>query len=174
MPTRDRLTRTFLLLVRACIVLNIAAVVGAVVLALGSLIFAGPIEARLIAKYRGGVAPADVLALVRFLFLLVLPAGVAIDRLFRALAAMLRTVLDGEPFAPANAARLRTIGWSLLALQILDLVMGLTVWWAQAKGLDTIGWQPALTGWLGVLVAFVLARVFATGARLREDAEGLV
>ena len=86
----------------------------------------------------------------------------------RALAAMLRTVLDGEPFAPANAARLRTIGWSLLALQILDLVMGLTVWWAQAKGLDTIGWQPALTGWLGVLVAFVLARVFATGARLRS------
>ena len=29
-------------------------------------------------------------------------------------------------------------------------------------------------GWLGVLVAFVLARVFATGTRLREDAEGLV
>lgn len=174
MPDRDRLTRTFLLLVRASIVLNIVAVALAVLLALGSLVFAGPIEAQLAAKYRGGVAPADALALVRFLLLLALPAGIAIDRLFRVLAAMLRTVIDGEPFAAANAGRLRTIGWSLLALQVLDLAMGAATWWGQARGLDALGWQPALTGWLAVLVAFVLARVFAAGTALREDVEGIV
>lgn len=174
MPNRDRPTRILRLLARACIFLNILAVVLAVALALGSLIFADPLEARLAAKYRGGIAPADALALVRILLLLALPAGVAIDRLFRALAAMLRTVIDDEPFAAANAARLRIIGWSLLALQLVDLAMGAATWWAQARGLDAIGWQPALTGWLAVLVAFVLARVFAAGTALREDVEGTV
>jgi hypothetical protein len=174
LPTRDRLTRPFLALVRACVVLNFVALGLALLVFVGSWVFAAPIEARLVAKYQGRVPVAETLGLVRFLLLLVLPAAWAIDRLFRALAAMLRTILDGEPFAAANAVRLRTIGWALLALQLIDLAMGAATWWASARGIDTVGWQPALTGWLAVLVAFVLARVFAAGTRLSEDVEGLV
>ena len=41
-----------------------------------------------------------------------------------ALLAILATVRSGDPFTLVNAARLRAIGWALLALQLLDLGMG--------------------------------------------------
>src|SRR5215218_332916 len=40
------------------------------------------------------------------------------------LLAMVRTVRAGDPFVAANAHRLQTIAWSLLALQLLSIVIG--------------------------------------------------
>ncbi|KQT34900.1 hypothetical protein ASG29_01735 [Sphingomonas sp. Leaf412] len=174
MPTRDRFIATCLTLVRVLIGLNIVGAILAIALFVATVVFAGPLESQLAAKYAGRIAAADGVAFVRFLALLVLPCAWAIHRLFAALAAILRTVQGGDPFIADNAARLRTIGWSLLAIQLLDLVLGAATWWATARGLDMAGWQPGLTGWLGVLIAFVLARVFTIGARLREDVEGTV
>lgn len=150
-----------------CLVLFAAALVA-------SFVFHRPIEARLALKYAGVVEPATVLGFVRALMAAALVAAWPIEQLFRALAEMLASVRAGDPFTAGNEARLRTIGWALLALQLLDLVLGGAVWWARAHGIEAVDWTPSLTGWLGVLVAFVLARVFAAGTSLRDDAAGTI
>ena len=91
------------------------------------------------------------------------------------LLAMVETVRQGDPFVSANARRLQAIAWALLGLQILSIAIGLL-----AKAASTPGHPVHLdagfsvTGWLVVLLAFVLARVFAEGAMMREDLEGTV
>jgi hypothetical protein len=88
---------------------------------------------------------------------------------------MVETVRAGDPFVAANAGRLQAIAWSLLALQVLSLMIA-----AIAKAVSTPDHPLHLdagfstTGWLAVVLTFVLARVFAEGARMREDLEGTV
>jgi hypothetical protein len=91
------------------------------------------------------------------------------------LVAMVETVRAGDPFVAANANRLRTIAWTLLALQLFSLVIG-----AIAEAISTPA-HPiemdagfSISGWLAVLLTFVLARVFAEGALMREELEGTV
>ena len=93
----------------------------------------------------------------------------------RRLLAIVETVRVGDPFVSANATRLQTIAWVLLALQVLSLVIG-----AIAKAVSTPA-HPlqldagfSISGWLAVLLTFLLARVFAEGTRMREDLEGTV
>src|SRR3977135_1166807 len=40
------------------------------------------------------------------------------------LLAIVGTVREGDPFVAANASRLQTIAWSLLALQLFSIVIG--------------------------------------------------
>ena len=91
------------------------------------------------------------------------------------LLAIVETVRAGDPFVAANAARLQTIAWILLALQVLSLVVG-----GIARNISTPG-HPidvdagfSVSGWLAVLLTFLLARVFAEGAIMRDDLEGTV
>jgi len=91
------------------------------------------------------------------------------------LLAMVDSVRAGDPFVATNASRLRAIAWALLALQLLSIVIG-TI----AKALSTPA-HPlnldagfSINGWLAVLLTFVLARVFAEGALMREDLERTV
>jgi hypothetical protein len=91
------------------------------------------------------------------------------------LLAIVETVRAGDPFVAANASRLQAIAWLLLALQLLSLVVG-----AIAKTVSTPA-HPldldagfSINGWLAVLLTFLLARVFAEGALMREDLEGTV
>ena len=91
------------------------------------------------------------------------------------LLAIVETVRAGDPFVAANASRLRAIAWALLALQLLSLVIG-----AIAKAVSTPA-HPlhlqagfSISGWLAVLLTFLLARVFAEGTLMREDLEGTV
>src|SRR5215213_1179474 len=91
------------------------------------------------------------------------------------LLAIVETVRGGDPFVAANASRLQAIAWALLALQILSLVIG-----AIAKAVSTPA-HPldldagfSINGWLAVLLTFLLARVFAEGALMRDDLEGTV
>jgi hypothetical protein len=93
----------------------------------------------------------------------------------RRLLAIVKTVRGGDPFAAANASRLQAIARALLALQILSLIIG-----AVAKAVSTPA-HPlhldagfSITGWLAVLLTFLLARVFSEGALMREDLEGTV
>ncbi len=91
------------------------------------------------------------------------------------LLAIVETVRGGDPFVAANASRLQVIAWALLALQLLSLVIG-----AIGKGVSTpahpvdIDAGFSINGWLAVLLTFLLARVFAEGALMREDLEGTV
>src|SRR5262245_27697558 len=45
--------------------------------------------------------------------------------ILKRLLLIVRTVRVGDPFVGANASRLQTIAWALLALQILSIVIGL-------------------------------------------------
>jgi len=91
------------------------------------------------------------------------------------LLAMVETVRAGDPFVAANAVRLQAIGWVLFALQLLSLVVG-----AIAKAISTpehplhLDAGFSINGWLAVLLTFLLARVFAHGALMRDDLEGTV
>ena len=91
------------------------------------------------------------------------------------LLAIVKTVRAGDPFVAANASRLQAIAWVLLALNLLSIVIG-----AIAKTVSTpahplhINAGFSINGWLAVLLTFLLARVFAEGALMREDLEGTV
>lgn len=91
------------------------------------------------------------------------------------LLAMVGTVRMGDPFVAANAYRLRAIAWALLALQLLSLVIGAIgeAVSTPARPLD-LDAGFSINGWLAVLLTFVLARVFAEGALMREELEGTV
>jgi len=91
------------------------------------------------------------------------------------LLAIVETVRGGDPFVAANASRLQAIAWLLLALQLFSLVIG-----AIAKAVSTPA-HPlnldagfSISGWLAVLLTFLLARVFAEGTLMREDLKGTV
>jgi len=91
------------------------------------------------------------------------------------LRAIVETVRAGDPFVAANADRLQAIAWVLLTLQLLSLVIH-----AIAKAVSSPGHPLHLdagfstSGWLAVLLTFLLARVFAEGTLMREDLEGTV
>ena len=91
------------------------------------------------------------------------------------LFAIIQTVRAGDPFFAANASRLLAIAWVMLALNVLSIVIGLI-----ANAVSTPA-HPlkldagfSINGWLVVLLTFVLARVFAQGARMRKDLAGTV
>ena len=97
------------------------------------------------------------------------------DAILRRLVEMVGTVRRGDPFVPANAYRLQAIAWLLLTLQFISLVIG-----AIGKEISTREHPMHLdagfsaSGWLAVILTFVLARVFAEGALMREDLRGTV
>src|SRR5882724_10245546 len=91
------------------------------------------------------------------------------------LLAIVETVRAGDPFVATNASRLQAIAWVLLAVNLLSIVIG-----AIAKTVSTpahplhLNAGFSISGWLAVLLTFMLARVFAEGALMREDLEGTV
>jgi len=97
------------------------------------------------------------------------------DVILRRLRAIVETVRSGYPFVAANADRLQAIAWVLLALQLISMVIG---------AIGKVVSNPAhplhldagfsVSGWLAVLLTFILARVFAEGALMREDLDGTV
>jgi Protein of unknown function (DUF2975) len=95
--------------------------------------------------------------------------------ILKRLLAMVETVRAGDPFVAVNAARLQAIAWVLFTLQCLSLVVGAIVRGisAPAHPVD-IDAGFSISGWLAVLLTFLLARVFAAGALMRDDLEGTV
>jgi hypothetical protein len=91
--------------------------------------------------------------------------------ILRRLLAIVETVRVGDPFILDNAQRLNAIAWRVLALEGLRLVVA---------AIAAAVWEPgkvyafSFAPWLAVLLLFVLAGVFAHGARMRADLEGTV
>jgi len=142
-----------------------------------TLLVALPNEQWIMAAFKLSPSPDTdrlILALraVAVLGLVGIPLNYAV---LKRLLAIVLTVRAGDPFVTANAYRLQTIAWVLLALQVLSLVIG-----AIAKAVSTpahplhLSAGFSINGWLAVLLTFLLARVFAEGARMREDLEGTV
>lgn len=91
--------------------------------------------------------------------------------ILRRLLAIVDTVRGGDPFILQNAARLDAIAWSVLAIEVLRLMVIAiaAVLWESGR-LGGLSFAP----WLAVLLLFVLSGVFARGARMRADLEGTV
>jgi hypothetical protein len=117
---------------------------------------------------------AERTAGLRWTLVLGLAMAAAIHVLLSALGRLVATVHEGDPFVADNAVRLQRIGWSLLALQLLDAPAALIgrAYPALGNAAPYADLSPA--GWLAVLMAFVLARVFAAGSRMRADLDGTV
>jgi hypothetical protein len=98
-------------------------------------------------------------------------AFVVLDTLLK----IVGTVRDGAPFSLENAARLRTIAWALLGLELLHVSVVAIASAVSSEELPLrIDGSVHLTGWLAVLLLFVLAQVFLEGTRMRNDLEGTV
>ena len=97
------------------------------------------------------------------------------DAVLRRLLAIIETVRRNNPFVAPNAKRLQAIAWALLALQLLSMVIG-----GIGEAISTRDFPVVLdagfstSGWLAVLLTFVLARIFAEGTQMREDIEATV
>jgi hypothetical protein len=103
-------------------------------------------------------------------------AGIPLNHVvLKRLLAIVETVRAGDPFVAANANRLQAIARALLTLQLLSVAIG-----AIGKAVSTPAHPVhldagfSISGWLAVLLTFLLARVFAEGALMRDDLEGTV
>lgn len=170
----DRVLRAARLVVMLLTVTNLVSAMGFLVAGLLTIPAHDWIAAHLLAKYGDGLDADGVIAALRVMFVLGIGAcavaRVALDRL----AGIIATVGQGDPFVAANARRLEELGWALLTWQMLDLAFGALVAWFDRLGVDHADWMPGLSGWVVVLLVFVLARVFRLGTRLRDDLEGTI
>ena len=168
-PALLSLTR---LALRAFVGLNL--LIGALILAMlaASLVMETQFLVMLGARADAGPALIWGMRLIMLVGIAAVPLALVV---LTRLLAIVATVRAGDPFVAVNAARLQTIAWALLGLELLHLAAGAIAALASsaADPLD-IGWSFSFTGWLAVLLLFVLARVFDHGARLREDLEGTI
>ena len=157
--------------VRALIVLNLLVGVGIFVLFLASLVAGDFVFAALGA----GRANARLITAMRLIMAIGIGAAPLTHILLTRLLAIVETVRRGDPFVADNASRLQTTAWALLGLQLLHLAVGAiaAAGSSPSQSLD-LDWNFSFTGWLAVLLLFVLARVFDHGTRMRDDLEGTV
>ncbi len=108
---------------------------------------------------------------LRAIVLIGIVGAAIVHTVLRRLLAIVDTVRGGDPFVLENAQRLNAIAWSVLGLEGLRLVIAAiaAVVWEPGR-IDAFSFAP----WLAVLLLFVLAGVFARGARMRADLEGTV
>lgn len=169
-PDALSLTRKVL---RTLIILN--PVFGILILA---LLIASLIDEGIVMKALG-VRPVDGAQTLILGMRLIMVVGICSVPIAQVVLIHLKAIVDtvslGDPFVAENAARLQSIAWAVLGLEVLHLVIGALVAAASSDGqpLD-IDWNFSLTRWLAVLLCFVLARVFQQGTRMREELAGTV
>jgi hypothetical protein len=93
----------------------------------------------------------------------------------RELRRIVDTVADGDPFIPDNARRLERMGWLSVATQLIAIPAGALAGWATYLAhVHYVDIGISLGGIFLALILFVLARVFRTGAQMRDELEGTV
>ena len=106
---------------------------------------------------------------------LLICAGIAYVGAFVIIVGRLRqifaTLTRGDPFQPFNVQRLRVIGMTLVAIEVMNLFIPGQLRRLVPGDLETAQRGLSLTGIFSILVVFVLAEVFREGARLRREAE---
>ena len=163
---------TTLTVVRALIVLNLVLGVGILALFVASLAARDAVFTALGVAH---VTDARLIDGMRLIMVIGIGSTPLTHILLTRLLAIVETVRQGDPFVADNAARLQTTAWALLGLELLHLAVGAIAAAASAASqpLD-LNWSFSISGWLAVLLLFVLARVFDHGTRLRDDLEGTV
>lgn len=159
------------LLLKLLIALNIAVAAGFFALLVASFVF----EDAFLGYYRRmpEVNAALLVPTLRVMVVIGAPMFAMIHVLLRRILEIVDTVRAGRPFVTDNAARLRTIAWALLIIQVLHLGFGVAIRFVEAANFR-MEWDISVAGWLAVLLAFVLAQVFEQGARMRDDLEAMI
>jgi hypothetical protein len=155
--------------------LNLLYALGISVLLLGSFLFRerllGPLGLDI------GSEPEHAMTLygLRAVVLVGLVGVGLVHLILKRLLALVASVRAGDPFILDNARRLEHIAWCVLGMEGLRVLVH-----AIAKLTYTLD-EPlrmdngfSFTPWLAVLLLFILAGVFAQGARMRSDLEGTV
>lgn len=168
LPSALATTRT---VVKTLIGLNLAIGMGILVLLVASLAARDAVFAAL----GFDVTNAGLIAGGRLIMVIGIASTPLTHILLTRLLAIVETVRQGDPFVAGNAARLQTTAWALLGLELLHLVVGAiaAAVSSPSQPLD-LDWNFSVSGWLAVLLLFVLARVFDQGTRMRDDLEGTV
>ncbi len=154
------------------VVLNILGALPLLAMFLGTFFF----QDVVVTVFRGRPDADDATTLllgIRLWVIVAIPIVPLIHRILARLIAIVETVALGDPFVPDNAVRLKQIAWAQLGLEVLSLVFGVFANALSRPG-HVIEWSFSLTGWVAVLLLFVLARVFEEGTRMRADLEGTV
>lgn len=159
-------------LIRILRVLNL--ITGALLIGmfLASFIFE-PVFREFFSKQPPRIDPRLLIPALRVWMLLALPMVAAVHVLYSRLLAMIATVRAGDPFVPENAVRMKTIAWCLLTVEVLRLSFGVMAATMNAAG-SNIDWSFSASGWVAVVLLFVLARVFEEGTRIRADLEAMI
>ena len=161
------LSRTLL---RVLIVLNAVGALLLVCAFLASFIF----EQAVTGYYRSRSMDAAILIpTLRIWMVIGAPYMAAVHVLLSRMLAMVETVQAGTPFTLDNAVRLKTMALCMFVLQLLHLAFGVMVGVARAANAD-VNWSFSISGWLSVLLLFVLARVFKEAATIRDDLEKMI
>ena len=91
------------------------------------------------------------------------------------LTKIIGSVSKGDPFDAINARRLFRMGWLALAFQLIAIPIRMVEGEVdQMTGGGSGDFAVSIGGFVFVLTLFVLARVFAHGAAMRDDLEGTV
>jgi hypothetical protein len=173
MLNHDRLIKGSRFVVRIASIANRLFLLACVLGLIASWIFSAQFATTLLHPDPVADVPSATIGL-RFLILIGITMSIATDRLLAALAQVIDSAGAGDPFISANARRLRTIGWCLLALQLLDIPGPLLSRFFPSMGSAAPSDTFSVGGWLSVLMVFVLSRVFAAGSAMRDDLEGTV
>ncbi|PAM74809.1 hypothetical protein CEK00_00050 [Stenotrophomonas maltophilia] len=93
----------------------------------------------------------------------------------RHLLRLLKSAARERPFTHANAQRLQRMAWLMLAMELLSILIGAyAAWMGPDFSWMEVGGGMSITGLVAVLMLFVLARVFAVGAAMRDDLDGVI
>lgn len=162
-------SRIFLKILR---VLNLIMTVMLVV-AFPASFFFEPLFVEFFSKLPPRIDPSWLMPTLRIWLVLALVMVAAVHVSLSRLLEMVETVRSGDPFVPENAVRLKTIAWCALINEVLRLVFGMLATTMNAAG-SKIDWNFSVTGWLAVVLLFVLARVFEEGTQMRDDLEKMI
>jgi Protein of unknown function (DUF2975) len=127
-----------------------------------------------VSRAGGSESPEAILMFMQVAFPMTAPVIWLAHLIFTRLIAMIDTIHTGQVFSTTNADRLRTVAWALLGTQIIDLIVGLYMQYLSQSSGEYLGWSFGMTGWIAVLLLFVLSGLFREGATMREELEGTV
>jgi len=152
-------------------------VIGMVGLCIGFVAVAA-MHGRVVAELVENGADASSYWLILVMLPIVAVILAASYRFIEKLRDIVRTVEDGDPFTPLNAERLRVMAWLSVAIQAISLPVGIIGSMLEEATGDAssvnIDAGFSTNGLLLALVLFIHARVFRTGAQMREELEGTV
>ena len=152
-------------------VLNILMGVGLVLAMPASFVFE-PTFFEFFSKKPPRIDPSLLIPTLRVWFVLALLMVALVHVQLTRLLAVVATVHD-DPFVPENAVRLKTIAWCMLGIEVLRLTFGMLAGTMNAAG-SNIEWKFSASGWVAVVLLFVLAQVFEAGTRMRADLRTMI